>query len=334
MKTTLKGYSVFLLSFFFVNAMAQKEKVEFKFEKTKAVSKSYSLSSGDRVSFDNRFGDIKINTWDKSEIKVDIVMTGSSNSEEVAQELLDRLNIEEGKDGDHVHFKTKITDTKESNRKGQAYNNTRFSTNYTVYMPSQNKLSVENEFGKTFVPDYKGEITIHQKFGQLVAGRLDNVKKIHVEFSGGTTIESVTGGEIDFRFSRSQVNRLEGSIKANFEHAGGVKLKIDNSLKELTIKNVFTPLYLEVNTAFSARYKVHTNFEEFTNQTTFPVKEEEEESQRRGPKFDHDYSGQSGSGSASIKIDSQFGPVKMGHNISFDVNAKEEKKAKAKTRAI
>jgi len=42
-------------------------------------------------------------------------------------------------------------------------------------MPAVNPLNVENSFGKTTVPDLKGEVNLTSKFGSLTTGKLDNV---------------------------------------------------------------------------------------------------------------------------------------------------------------
>jgi hypothetical protein len=294
------------------------------------------VNSADRVKFDNRFGELKISTWDKNEVKVDITMTGKANTDEIAQEVLDRIKIEDGKNSSGVYFKTIIGDGKDW-PKGNRYNNTGFTINYVVFMPANNPLTVENEFGKTYVPDYNGEINISQKFGQLTAGKLANVKKVNIEFSGGSTIASVNGGQLNISFSRAEVSRLEGTIKANFQHNGGVKLGIDNSLKQLTVKNEFNELYIDASKNLSATFTIHTNFAELDNNTSFTIKEQgDDDDDRHGPKFDRDYSGKSGTGTIPIKINSEFGEVTIGHDIKFDVTEKDEKKnkEKKKTRSV
>jgi hypothetical protein len=75
-----------------------KEWAEPKFKKSKSYSKSYSLSTSDKISLDNQFGEMKIMTWEKNEIKVDISITGKSdNSEQRAQEIIDRISIADSK---------------------------------------------------------------------------------------------------------------------------------------------------------------------------------------------------------------------------------------------
>ena len=330
----LNAYSIvfFLAVFISGKAIANDE---FKVEKKKTYSKTYAVNSSEKVKFDNRFGEVKITTWDKNEVKVDITMIGKANTDEVAQEVLDRIKIEDGKNSSGVYFKTVLGDDKDW-PKGNKYNNTGFTIDYVIYMPANNPLTVENEFGKTFIPDYKGEITIIQKFGQLTAGKLSNTKKVRIEFSGGSTIASVNGGQLDISFSRAEVSRLEGTVKANFEHNGGVKLSIDNSLKQLTINNNFNELYIDASKNLSASFNIRTNFSEMDNNSSFSIKEQGDGDERHGPKFDHDYSGKAGGGTIPIKINSEFGEVTIGHDIKFDVSEKNEKKnkEKKKTRSV
>ncbi len=336
MKSILKSYSLLLLFTVFVSGLtrANGDEQEPKYEKKKSYSKSYPVSSSDKARFDNRFGELKINTWDKNEVKVEISMSAKANSEEVAQELLDRISIEDGKNGSEVYFTTKIGDKKQKWPQGEKYNNTRFNIDYVVYLPSKLSLVAKNEFGKMSIPDYSGELSVVQKFGTLTAGKLSNVKRVSIEFSAGSSIESISNGQLDIHFSRTQVNKLEGNVQVTVEHSGGVKLGIDNSLKNLNIKNSFTQLYLDASNNLSASFDIRTSFSEVDNKSGFSIKEEGDDDDRRGPKFDHDYSGKAGAGNIPIKIKSEFGEVTIGHNLKFDVTEKEEKKKTKNTRAV
>src|SRR5687768_11145770 len=90
----------------------EKERTEPKFKKSKTHSKSYNLGSSDKVSLTNQFGEMKLVTWDKNEIKVDVSITGKADDEKRAQEIIDRISINDGKDGNTVYFKTKFADDK------------------------------------------------------------------------------------------------------------------------------------------------------------------------------------------------------------------------------
>jgi hypothetical protein len=299
-------------------------------EKKKTYSKTYSLSSNDKVSISNQFGETKILTWSKSEVQVDVTIIGKANSDERAQEIVDRISIEDGKNASGVFFKTKMKNQNQSWEKNdkKGSHNEGMEINYEVHMPASNPLALENQFGKAFVPDMTGAVEISSKFGELTAGKLSNVKKLEIEFGTGT-VESVTNGDISIKFSKAQINKMSGAIKT-YQSYSGVKLMIDNSVTSLTVKNEFTELMLDVSADLSASYDVYTNFSELRNKTDFKIKEEDED--HHGPKFDHQYSGKSGSATLAIKVKSNFGDVIIGHNLAFDVNDDKEEKKERKER--
>src|SRR5215471_155974 len=170
MRAILKVYSATLL----ISALALSGKTfagnNPDGEKKKTYTKSYTVSNSDKIDIQNRFGELKINTWDKNEVKVDVTMTAKSNSDERAQEILDLISIEDGKDADGVHFKTKIADAKIKNAdKGDKQE---FNIDYVVYLPARNPLYAENQFGSMTVGDYNGNATFISKFGSFTSGKL------------------------------------------------------------------------------------------------------------------------------------------------------------------
>ena len=331
MESTLKVYSTFLLFSLLLSSTVSASN-DPKVEKKKTYNKSYTVSGSDKISFDNRFGKLKINTWDKNEVKVEVIITAKANSEERAQIILDHITIQDSKNGSGVSFKTKLDDEKRNWSKGDKdkYSNEGFDIDYDVYLPGRNTLDAHNEFGETEIPDYPGEITIETKFGSLTTGKLSNPKKVTVEF-GTANIESISNGDLTIKFSRAIINKLDGNVKASFEHCSGVKLNIDNNIKDLNVRNNFTTLYLDLNKNLSANFDIYSNFGEVSNRSSFDISKEDR-GDERGPKFDSRYSGKAGGGNSPMRIRSEFGHVVLGHNLNMDL--KEEKGKKKKERDI
>jgi hypothetical protein len=296
-------------------------------EKRKTYSKSYAISGNDRISLNNQFGEIKVSTWTKNEVKVDVTVITNAATEERAQQLLDLVSIEDGKNANGVFFKTnRKNDVKKTGEK-KDYKNENSKTNYQVYLPAGNPLSVTNQFGAIILPDISGLLEVASKFGSLTAGKLSNVKQLSVEF-GSADVESMRGDKLSVKFSRAIINNVEGNIVATFEHCSGVKLGVENDLTGLTISNNFTNLYLDVNKNLSADVAISTNFGNFKNSTAFNIQEAASGNGKKSGKFTNNYSGKAGGGAAAIKISSEFGNVVMGHNLTMDL--KEDKKTQGK----
>ncbi|HTL10110.1 MAG TPA: hypothetical protein VL307_17670 [Chitinophagaceae bacterium] len=277
-------------------------------EKKKTYSKSYNLGGNDRVHINNQFGEVKITTWAKSEVKVDINITVKASTEERATSILDNINIEDGKSGDGVYFKTNLGKQEhKGDKKGN--NNQSMEINYEVSMPAGNPLKLESQFGKSYVPDMTGPVEISHKFGDLVAGNLSNIKDLQVEF-GSAVIESVNNCKFEIKFSKAEIKKMTGEIKGSFEYCDKVKLALNNSATGFTLNNQFSKIEINVADGFNGDFDIHTNFGEFHNGTPIAIKQAKEDDEH-GPKFDKDYSGKSGNGACKVRINSSFGTVRF-----------------------
>ena len=316
-------------------------------EKIKTYSKSYPVSSSDKILLDNSFGEMKISTWDKNEVKVDVLITVKAGTDERVQKIMDMITIEDGKSGSEIFFKTHLKSNKgdwdNEHKKNKDHDgddnhgkNTNFKINYTVYLPANSTLNATNQFGALVIGDFDGAATLSSKFGSLTAGKLTQPKKISVEFGKGT-IESMTNGKLAISFSRAQVNKLSGDVSVNLEQANGIKLNLDNSLKKLEINNSFSTVYLDAQKDLSASFTVKSSFGSFDNKSDFAISKNQDD-ENRYMVTNKTYSGKAGSGSTPISVKSSFGHIILGHDLSFDVSTrvkhkeKEDKTDKKKTR--
>jgi hypothetical protein len=301
-------------------------------EKKKTYSKSYNVNSSDKISLFNQFGEMKINTWDKNEVKADITIIAEAGTDAKAQAILDRISIEDGKQSDGVFFRTKFSKEKEQQHweKGEKQG---FHIDYVVYLPARNPLNARNEFGPMTIGDFSGEASLESKFGSLTAGKLSNVKRVQVEF-GKANIGSITSGDLVIEFSKAAIDNLDGAVHAVFEYCDAAKMHVDNHTKELIIKNSYSQLYLDVNTNISASFDISTNFGELSNKTSFNIKEENENDNRHGPRFKKRYTGKSGNGNMDMKIKSEYGQVTLGHNLNIDINKGKDDEKKDKKRTV
>ena len=326
MKATLKAYSFLILfSTFALQVFATENPM---IEKKKTLSKTYALSANDLVTLDNRFGELKISTWDKNEIKVEITMTAKGNTEERANDILERISIDEGKQSNGVYFRTVLDNKNERRNNNKTYKDEGFNINYVVVMPSRNRLDASNEFGATIISDFNGEVEIESKFGSLTTGKLVNTKQITVEF-GSADIASISNGELEIKFSRAIIGNMDGTVKARFEHCSGIQLNIDNKLKGLVIRNDFTNLQLNVNKGLSAKYDISTNFGDFTNKTDFDISNAKDNDDDDGPRFKKQYTGKSGNGTVDLKITAEFSNITVGHGLKMELKDDKKKNGKA-----
>lgn len=313
-----------------------KNKKKYEFVKTRAVNKSYNVSSSDKLNIKNSFGSVEVKTWNRNEIKVDVAIEVSANTDALAQKMIDRISVIDGKSGNEISFKTDMKDVHDSkdknNSKGEK---STMSINYTISMPANNALTVKNEFGATTIPDMSGEVDLISKFGDLNTGNLTNVKNIQVEF-GKANLANINGGsKVTIKFSKALISKLSGDVKLNLEFCNNVRLSLDNSLTSLDLKTSYSTVNLKPLGSLSASYNISTSFSTFKNTSAVKFSSDEDDDKnenRYGPRFDYEYSGKSGSGSIPVKVKSSFGKIIVGEASEEDMKDKSKSKTKDKSK--
>jgi hypothetical protein len=202
--------------------------------------------------------------------------------------------------------------------------------NYSISMPAGNGLTVSNEFGPTTIPDFRGEVDLTSKFGSLTTGTLANIKNIHVEF-GKATLANITSAPVTIKFSKAVISKVSGAVKLNLEFCNNVRVTLDNSLTSLDMKTSYSTVNLKPSAGLQASYNISTSFGSFKNTSDIKFSSDEDGDNDRGPKFDYEYSGKSGSGSVPVKVKSSFGKVILGEATEEDMKDKNKQKSKSRT---
>jgi hypothetical protein len=325
MKKIITGvFSVlFLLSAVTLSAQKEKGREKYEFVKEKSISKTYP-ASGNKLSIDNSFGQVKFIAWDKNEIKVDIHIEASSNQENFAQKIFDAISVSDKQQGSEIEFKTKIDNKGNDNCKNCKSN---MHIDYEVHLPISVALNVTNSFGDIELPDYTGALSVTSKFGKLVAGSLSNLKDIGVEF-GSATIKNISNIDATFKFSRIDIANLGGKNKIKLEFCDATKIALDNNLTSLNLHESYSTVNIKPGN-ISASYTISTSFGSVVDRSNAGIRRTDTPD-KYGPDSDKTYEGKSGTGSAKIEIRSSFGKIIVGEPTEEDL---KDKKDKTKTKS-
>lgn len=302
-------------------------KKKYEFVKTKSVNKSYNVSSSDKLNIKNAFGSVKVNTWNRNEIKVDVDIEVTANTEALVQKMIDRISVTDDRSGKDISFETEMKDV--NNSKGEKSS---MEINYTISMPENNPLKVQNEFGGITIPDFKGEVDLTSKFGSLTTGNLANIKEINVEF-GKANLANISRAPVTIKFSKANISKMSGAVKLNLEFCNTVRLNLDNSLSSLDLKSSYSTVNLIPVGELPVSYNISTSFGSFKNTTNVKFTSDEDgEDNKHGVKFDYEYSGKSGNGSIPVKVKSSFGKIIVGEASEEEMKSKDKEKKKDKSR--
>jgi len=326
MKRVITGvFSIlFLLNAMTVSAQKEKTKEKFEFVKEKNISKTYP-SSGNKLSIENSFGQVKFVAWTKNEIKVDIHIEASSNKENFAQQIFDAISVSDKQQGNEIEFKTKIDnkDNKNDNCKGCKSS---MQIDYEVHLPVTVPLDVTNSFGDIELPDYTGAVSVTSKFGSLTSGSLPNLKDIGVEF-GSATIKNISNVDATFKFSKIDIVSLGGKNKIKLEFCDATKIGLDKTLTSLNLHESYSTVNIKPGN-LSASYTIATSFGSVVDRSNAGIKRTDTPD-KYGPDSDKTYEGKSGSGSAKIDIKSSFGKIIVGEPTADDMKDKDKTKNKS-----
>jgi len=196
---------VFVAIFLAISVMAHADS-----EKRRSINKTYKVSGSTMMKFSNSFGKMHVETWDKNEVKVNIEIIARASSDERAQDLLDKIdiNIDDDNPSSSISFITSIG----NNKSGR---NTSFEINYDVSMPKTNTLDIKNSFGDVYLGDLSGDVDVNVQYGNLKAGNLTGDCDVKLSFgSGFSEIDAIKKGDLKVSYSKLGVEEM-GDVDVN-----------------------------------------------------------------------------------------------------------------------
>ena len=301
----------------------KKEKKRYEFFRERNISKTYP-ASGNTLNIDNQFGEVRITTWDKNEIKVDIHIETSSTQKELADKTFERIDVTDKQEGKDINFKTIMNKGgKDENTSCKNCSNT-MSIDYDIHIPSNNALNIENSFGSIVIPDYTGPVSLSNKYGSLKAGKLSKPEKVWVEF-GSADLKSIGNIDLTFKYSSVTIGSLTGKSKLKFEFCGYSKVNLDNGLTGLTVDDSYSSVHLVPAANLSATYNISTSYGSVIDKTNIGISRTDVPDKYGD--FNKHYEGKSGTGNIKIDIKSSFGNIMIGEGTKADM--KEKKKVRS-----
>jgi hypothetical protein len=302
-------------------------KKKYEFVRKNNINKVYNTGATDKFTLTNSFGKVLVHTWAKNEVKVDVQIEVTANSDEHAQKIFDKINVSEKQSGGEIVFKTKIDGS--SNKKNQR---STMAVDYEVWLPETMHLNISNDFGNIILPDYKGKVDLTSKFGELNTGMLAQTHKILVEF-GKLNTEGINDGDVVIKFSTANLGKIAGNVKLKFEFCGASRVVLPDNLRSLDVTASYSTVNLRPVAQLQANYLITTSFGTFKNRSDIKFEDDEDEN-ASGPKFDYRYEGKTGNGTVPIKAKASFGKIIIGEASEKDMEDDDKKSDKKKSAAI
>lgn len=259
----------------------------------------------------NMYGKMTIETWDKNELQVDVVINVGAKNNETAERVLGLISIIENQDAETIEVKTKFEN--ERNGSWDENGSREMKVVYKVYMPKTATLIAENNFGDIEIEDFDGTLTAICKYGALSIGNLKQASNIQVDF-GKAQIQSLVGVKLKAQYSKIDIEKISGDIDAKLSFCESVDFVVSLSTKNINITSDYTSVYLDFEKDFSATYNVVTAYGSLNNSTPHKIQERKNNASNHYYTSTKKYEGSFGSNTTNptqIKIKSNYGSVKF-----------------------
>lgn len=315
-------------------------------EKKRTVIKMYDVDQKDRLMIDNQFGQVNVILWDKSEIRVQIIVTANASTDDRAQEYLNSVEISDKREGDQIILRTDLQ--KKSPTWGNWGNGTGekqyVRIDYTVQMPRNNALSIRNKFGNTNVASFRAPLNIYTRYGNFTADQLTGSQNdIDVAY-GNAEIRNMEGGKLAISYSNldldkanvivltnrfgklkiGEVNKLDahisysgasigtlgGSCKMQLNYSGGFKIGQLKSADNVDIQANYSSIALPLNPETGYDFNVSVTYGGFNYPNGQSMLFTTQPSTNASPGKIKQYTGKIGTGSGPrVRVVARFGDV-------------------------
>ncbi|MCX6285525.1 MAG: hypothetical protein NTY96_00225 [Bacteroidetes bacterium] len=228
MKTKSIFFSLLLLGF--LAAGLQSTASEMK-ERKEIYSFERIIKPETLINFENKVGPLKVETWGKNSVKVDVsvAIDGEEDQVQKALEVIRKMNFSQ--DGDKVSFNTRFYKTMSGMMPGnfriifldgstaRLY---KLDLSFVLTMPKDNPLALTQSYENVTLPDLNGRITLDLYESDLIAGKLPNCQSLIAKY-GKAEIDSVRD---------INLNIYENKLKLT--HAGNVTMNSKYSETEIS----------------------------------------------------------------------------------------------------
>lgn len=210
-RSTLVAFALILLALVAGAAPALAVEIE------ETLDKSYDLGSGGSIAVANVNGSVRIEAWDRNEVRVEAVKKVKAGSRSKAEEVMDAIDVVITRRGDHLEIDTRLP------RGGDGGfldwlvgNHANANVSYKVTVPRDTDVEVDTVNGKVRVAGVSGRVEASTTNGGI------EMVDLRGSVSAGTT-----NGGIEVALSRVDAGRDMRFSTTN----GGITLHLPRDVR-------------------------------------------------------------------------------------------------------
>jgi hypothetical protein len=216
MKQSIYSISVFFITIAMVGCSGYTDEPTINVEKT--LKESFDTDVPSELIIDNEYGDINIETWDQSKMEIMVHILAQSNDKSRAQKFVDGTSVDFSQEGKRIFAITQLGPTKAKKRWfSWGSDNHTYTVNYSVRMPEQMSLKLENDYGSIFIGDFDGDLDVDLSYGEIHTQNITGKTKLDIKYG-----EVRTG-----KIGNAELNMANSEFRS--EKTGNLNIKSNNS---------------------------------------------------------------------------------------------------------
>jgi hypothetical protein len=193
----------------------------------KNINREFTTSANGMTAIYNKYGKIKINTWQKNSVKIDITILVEAGDQRSADKTFERIQVNFISTNGYIKAETMLLQDKSwwpSESPSQD-----FKINYDVWMPASNQLDLKNRYGNAYVSTLNAKLLAEIKHGDLFTDNISADVDLNLAY-GKAVMSKVYNLSGTVNFGEVAVNECRDvqidtkNSHFNIEKAGVVRL--------------------------------------------------------------------------------------------------------------
>jgi len=230
-------------------------------EYTRRISRSFPAKKSITVDISNKYGRIQVLNWNQDSVKIDIDLRIRTKDKQKLSKLKDGIDFEFIEGQSFIKAETKFGENSTDLFKdlvdiaGTYLSSSNSVTiNYTVFIPLNTSLKIENKFGDVYMDECQGNLDLQLSYGDLKADILNGQSVIRLT-SGDGDVGYIKKGELFLSYGNIHI-REAGNLTAQTRSSNVTLEKVSS----ISVDSRRDKLFLnEVNTISGECYFTEMN---------------------------------------------------------------------------
>ncbi|MBI1223947.1 MAG: hypothetical protein GC192_01805 [Bacteroidetes bacterium] len=198
---------------------------------TKVMENTFPYKNGTEVNIEGEKAEIKVETWNRTEVKVLVELISKHADKKTAQADLDQMVYSTEQAGMNLYFRNYV-----STLKGAKKPSSDLKAIYTITLPADCPVYLKNNYGLTQVSNLSRSLKVNSQFSRITMENVSGLVGIDTRF--GDIEGSNVDGNVTINSRRSDItlHDIKGTWNINSQY--GVMKFFTNPSPDLLTMNI------------------------------------------------------------------------------------------------